>query len=81
MKPFTVLLLYPDYIAETFGHETYLAFVEATDVVHAIEAAQRRATRVNLDEISPENFADFYPVYVAAGHHYDLNSLSEKQPG
>lgn len=65
MRKFTVLLLYPDYLAETFGHDTYLAHVAAETVADAIATAQdmARAGRDN-DEAS-----DFFPLLCIEGHH------------
>jgi hypothetical protein len=66
-KPFSVLLLYPDY-ANDGGTETYYAFVEATDPVAAVAEAQRQALAVNdWDDTDPTDFA---PLLVTEGHHY-----------
>jgi hypothetical protein len=66
-KPYSVLLLYPDY-ANDSGTETYYALVEAADPDEAIELAQRQAA-ASLDgvEMQPE---DFVPLLVTQGHHY-----------
>ena len=56
-KPYSVLLLYPDY-ANDSGTETYYAFVEATDPIEAVAMAQREAvtTQDGMDG-DPEDFA------------------------
>ena len=43
MKEYTVLLLYPDYIANEFGKETYLAWVTAQNPEDAVLTAQEKA--------------------------------------
>ena len=46
-QPFTVLLLYPETLAENYGSETYLAQVVAVTPAKAVFEAQREANRVN----------------------------------
>jgi hypothetical protein len=66
-KPFSVLLLYPDY-ANDGGTETYYAFVEATDSIAAVALVQRQAVAAQIGVgIEPEDFA---PLLVTEGHHY-----------
>lgn len=67
MKPYSVLLLYPDY-ANDSGTETYYAFVQATDPIKAVHVAQREAVAGN-DCIESES-DDFVPLLVTPGHHY-----------
>jgi|SRR5579875_1141077 len=67
LKPYSVLLLYPDY-ANDGGAETYYAWVEAHDPVAAVAMAQRQALAAN--EWSDTDPADFAPLLVVAGHHY-----------
>jgi hypothetical protein len=64
-KPFSILLLYPDY-ANDSGTETYYAFVEARDQVEAVEIAQRQAVADQDMEI--DDPADFAPLLVTEGH-------------
>ncbi len=66
---FSVLLLYPDYLAETFGHDTYYAQVTGADVPAAIHAAQAQAVDGQQGECDP---ADFFPLLVVDGWHTDL---------
>lgn len=75
-KPYTVLLLYPDYIANNYGQDTYLACVEAPNVELAVGLAQDMAAAASKtpgnkdeDEHDPD---DFYPLLTIAGHHDDL---------
>lgn len=66
IRPFSVLLLYPDY-ANDGGSETYYAFVEATDPIEAIALAQRQAAAAQDGiEIEPNDFA---PLLLTLGHH------------
>jgi hypothetical protein len=66
-KPYSVLLLYPEY-ANDSGTETYYAFVEALDPIEAVAMAQRAAvtTQQGMDG-DPEDFA---ALLVTPGHHY-----------
>lgn len=68
-KPFTVLLLYPDYISETFGQETYLTHVEATTVKKAILAARKEAVAANRTTCPK----DWFVLAVFEGTHNDIN--------
>jgi hypothetical protein len=66
-KPYSVLLLYPDY-ANDGGIETYYALVEASDQIEAVAQAQRQAAMAQEGvEIEPDDFA---PLLVTEGHHY-----------
>jgi hypothetical protein len=64
LKPYSVLLLYPDY-ANDSGTETYYAFVEAADPIDAVAIAQRQAA--GEDGHDPDDYA---PLLVIEGHHY-----------
>jgi hypothetical protein len=64
-KPYSVLLLYPDYINDR-GDETYYAFVEASDPLQAVAVAQRQATAAQDGvDTDPDEFA---PLLVTEGH-------------
>ncbi len=65
---FTVLLLYPDYLAETFGHETYMTSVTADNVTQAKKLAQEEVAAEN----KVENPDDFFVLCVIAGEHDDI---------
>ena len=72
MKSYSVLLLYPDYMTDNFGQETYYTFVTAPDADAAIAAAQQEAVQVNTgegEEPDAEATADFLPLLVLEGHH------------
>ncbi len=65
-KPYSVLLLYPDY-ANDSGTETYYTFVEAKDPSEAVDLAQRHAIAgLEDDQIEADAFA---PLLVIEGHH------------
>jgi hypothetical protein len=66
-KPYSVLLLYPDF-ANDSGTETYYAFVEASDAIEAVATAQQEAaTAQESMDGDPEDFA---VLLVTPGHHY-----------
>lgn len=72
MQPFTVLLLYPDYMPNQYdGQETYLAHVEAVTVDEAVEVAQREAFSAQED-MTDECPSDFAVLFVCPGHQIDL---------
>ena len=52
MKPYSVLLLYPDWVNES-GTDTYYTFVEAADPCAAIAEAQGRRWRLTSGPTSP----------------------------
>lgn len=80
MKQYTVLLLRPDYIADDYGQDTYLAHVEAFDVLTAQETAQREAYQTDGffddgDDHDPgPSCADYLVLTVFEGH---LNDMKE----
>jgi hypothetical protein len=69
MKNFSVLLLYPDYLTENFGHETYLAHVKALTPRKAIQAARVQCRR-GTPEIADKK--DLYVLAVFKGKLEDL---------
>jgi len=69
-KKFTVLLLRPDYMADGFGEDTYLAHVRAQNPETAIEQAQQEVAK--LDDIDDAKAADYYPLITIKGLHEDL---------
>lgn len=64
-KPYSVLLLYPDY-ANHSGTETFYALIHATDPIEAVVLARRQAVAAQGVEIDPDDFA---PLLVTQGHH------------
>jgi hypothetical protein len=68
LKEYSVLLLYPDYIAD--GIETYYAFVQADSPRAAVGLAQNEAVKAN--ELDGDEAQDFLPLLVTEGHNYGL---------
>ena len=65
-KPYSVLLLYPDY-ANNSGTETFYAFVEAVDPIQAVAKAQREAAAAQDGVgVDPQDFA---LLLVTPGHN------------
>lgn len=81
MKKYTVLLLRPDYIADDYGQDTYLAHVWAIDVLTAQETAQQEAYRCDFpvsdaeEHDSISSCADYFVLAVFEGH---LNDMKEE---
>ncbi len=69
-KAWTVLLLLPDYFANDFGTETYLAHVEADSAEWAVTLAQIEAARPHGDAIDEPS--DFHVLLVIEGKHMDV---------
>ncbi len=78
MNNYTVLLLRPDYIADEFGKDTYLARVAADSVEEAAFLAQAEAWFNDLppDEPVPtpdeSTMDDYHVLFVCVGHLKDL---------
>jgi len=68
MKPFTVLLLYPDYIAGSFGHDTVLEYCQALNPKKAIRAVQEQFAKIHNTDPN-----DWYCLACFKGKHFDLN--------
>lgn len=66
MDNYSVLLLYPDHMAETFGHDTYLTHVNARSPEEAISTAREH---VRAQDVNPD---DFHVLLVAKGWIQDL---------
>ena len=65
MKTYTVILLYPDYIAENFGEEIFIDITQAELPAIAVEKVRKIAIAANADyKIDPE---DFLPIAVFEG--------------
>ena len=70
---YTVLLLYPDTVAQQYGEETYLTWVQEDDIKTAIQSAQIEAS-TDFD-LSP---LDFLPLFACYGHHQDLVACGDE---
>lgn len=76
-RKFTVLLNRPDYLANEFGKDTYLAYVEARDIELAQEMAQLQASNADCQsdaEREDANPEDYAVLAVFEGHHEDLKT-------
>lgn len=76
-KAYTVLLLRPDYMADSFGTDTFMTCVVARSAADALEAA-----RVEVIELDHEDLAEFYEYHdptdyacllLIEGEHRDIN--------
>ena len=66
LKPYSVLLMYPDYVADVYG-ETYYDFVAATSPKDAVKIARERCAEAhNLDL---EDWEDLAVVLITEGHN------------
>jgi hypothetical protein len=71
MRNYTVLLLYPDYMSNNFGQETYLANVVAHDPNDAIDTARADCVEEN-EHIQIEDRSDLFVLAVFKGKLEDL---------
>lgn len=72
MKKYTVLLLYPDYIAESYGEDTYLGWVVADNPEKALKTARREVMNRQPCGLR-RTAADFFCLAVFEGHLSDVN--------
>ena len=73
MKPYTVLLLRPDYIAKPYGQDTYMAHVEAENPANAIETAQIEVWKEDHGDDAGESWTDYNVLLIIEGHHQDVS--------
>lgn len=66
LKPYTVILLYPDYAADSFGHDTYIDCVQAQSAEKAAQRCKQQAYEANDDIEEPD---DFHCLAVIRGVH------------
>ena len=69
---YSVLLLLPDYLAEDFGSDTYLAWVTARNATQAVRTAQDQAADQHQSEGAECNAGDYHPLLVAEGEITDI---------
>lgn len=80
MNKYTVVLMYPDYMSDSFGQESYMAWVKADSLKDAALKAQRIAAEEsmpykNKKEIE-EIMKDFFIVFMCDGHVDDLSFVA-----
>jgi hypothetical protein len=64
MRTYTVMLLYPDWMQDGNGHETYTHACRARNAIHAVELAKQEAIARNSDsDPAPEDFAVLTVMY------------------
>ena len=73
---YTVILLRPNYVADTFGQDTYMDHVEATTPAGAVDEARARAVSFDYGaDLSEAVLDDYFALAVFAGHLDDLNPV------
>lgn len=60
MKAYTVLLIYPDYLASQYGEEFYMESAEAETPKEAVAKVQQMAVETNIP--NGDNEGDIDPV-------------------
>lgn len=73
VRSWTVLLLYPDYLADNYGQETYLTWVNATSAADAEKFAREEAAQANNYE--PDDAENFAVLFVTLGTHPNLMEI------
>lgn len=71
MKPYSVLIKWPDYICTDGTHETYYDWVKAKSAKSAVKLVKKR-----MEILQPGNIhdpEDLLVLLVLAGHHEDLD--------
>lgn len=72
MAHFTAILLYPDYIANTYGKDTWMSTVCAETPAHALAIARETCMTEIGDAGGIEDPHDLHCIALIAGHHTDL---------
>lgn len=70
LNKYSVLLLRPDYIAGTFGHDTYYTHVVARNAKMAVREARRDVCKTDEQDVGAAN--NYYVLLVLAGHRKDI---------
>lgn len=74
---YTVILLYPDYMSEIYGQETYCDSVEAADPAQAVALARDEVKRIYPEELQdPE---DMFLLALFEGAHPDIKHQAEAE--
>ena len=69
MKPYTVILMHPDYYAETYGQDSTVRHVNAREPGTEIRRAQRDAAQ---EAECDDQESDWFPIACFAGHLQDV---------
>lgn len=81
---FTVLLLYPDYLANDYPNETYRVWVEAETPKQAAAEARKQAIEAYINEYgkdNPPDPVDFAVIFLTPGHIFDYSEFHDKPIG
>ena len=73
---YSVLLLYPDYIANDFGSDTYYTFVVAATPREALDKARQSCLKVCPDINDP---VDLFCLLLIHGHKHDMASVAQEE--
>jgi hypothetical protein len=81
MKPYTVMMMYPDYMTDDYGQETYMAWVEGSSLKDAVLKAQRKAVEESMPDETDHEYIetvmdDFFVIFRCEGHVVDLSSAA-----
>lgn len=68
-RPYTAIVLRPDYTAENYGQDTYLAWVNADTAAEAADRARGAAAAVDKNEGNEE---DYFLIALFEGKLIDL---------
>ena len=74
-KPYTVLLLYPDYLADQYGEETYLCWTTAPNPKLAVAQAREEVCK-RFDPESDVQPDDWFVLAVFEGTHKDMKEAA-----
>lgn len=68
-KPYTVVLLRPDYMTDMYGQDVYVAHVNAPTTLHAVQTAQEQAFDADAkDDAHPDDPEDYALCVMFEGH-------------
>ena len=76
-KPYTVILIVPEYAADNYGQDTWLDHVEALDIDDAVRLARKNAWKSHEvdpdgEDFNPDCFNDYKVAMVCEGHIQDI---------
>lgn len=74
-EPYSVLLLYPDYMSGSFGHDTFWEAVDARTPVEAVHKARKACIETNTTnngDCPIHEADDLHVLLVIKGSHYDI---------
>ena len=81
---YSVVLLYPDYLAENYPEETYLAWVLASTPREAAAAARKEVVDAYIKEYgddNPPDPIDFSVVFLCPGHIRNYSEFHDRPVG